>query len=315
MSAVSNVIETVSRQLPELELRRDEPMRNHTSFRIGGPAEVLYLPKSQDELITLCRIVYDCGVRPLIIGNGSNLLVDDARLDIVVIKTNGGFGNVRLTGEAELTAESGVLLSQLAVFALEHGLTGLEFAHGIPGTLGGALKMNAGAYGGEIGQMVTETVTLKPDGSLNITIGLEHEFSYRHSRFSNSEEVLISSVLKLSKAHPAAIKETMTELSKKRRESQPLNMPSAGSTFKRPKNGYTAALIDQAGLKGYTVGDALVSEKHAGFIVNKGNATFTDVRAVMAHIQETVYKQFGVTLEPEVKILRASGMFEQRGIE
>jgi UDP-N-acetylmuramate dehydrogenase len=204
-----------------------------------------------------------------------------------------------------MTAESGILLSKLAVFALEHSLTGLEFAHGIPGTLGGAVSMNAGAYGGEMKDIVVKTTAVAPDSQVFDVIGDAHGFSYRRSRFSEMNHVILSSVLKLDKGDPEVIKSRMDELSRKRRESQPLNLPSAGSTFKRPQGGYAAALIEQAGLKGYVFGGAMVSEKHAGFVVNRGNATFSDVMAVIDHVRETVLKQFSIELEPEVKIIKS----------
>lgn len=304
MSLVSEAIDTIRSRLPQLECRLNEPMWQHTSFRIGGTAAAMFLPASAGETAALRRILWELGVKPLIVGNGSNLLVADGALEIIVIKTSGGLTGISLTGETEITAGSGVLLSQVANFALEHGLRGLEFAHGIPGTLGGAIVMNAGAYGGEMKDVVTETMSVSSEGALVCTEGDDHEFSYRHSRFSDSDALITSAVLQLRKGDPAEIRGRMEELSKKRRESQPLNLPSAGSTFKRPKGGYAAALIEQAGLKGFAVGGAMVSEKHAGFVVNTGKATFSDVCALMEHIQETVYRQTGITLEPEVKIIR-----------
>jgi UDP-N-acetylmuramate dehydrogenase len=303
MSLVSEAIDTIRERLPKLECRLNEPMWQHTSFRIGGTAAAMFIPASAEETAALRRVLCQTGVKPLIVGNGSNLLVADGALDIIVIKTGGGLTGISLTGETEITAGSGVLLSQVANFALEHGLEGLEFAHGIPGTLGGAIVMNAGAYGGEMKDVVTKTVSVSAEGALACTEGGDHEFSYRHSRFSDLDELIVSAVLRLKKGDPAEIRGRMEELSKKRRESQPLNLPSAGSTFKRPKGGYAAALIEQAGLKGYAVGGAMVSEKHAGFVVNTGKATFSDVCAVMAHVQETVYRQTGIRLEPEVKII------------
>ena len=304
MSLISDALDDIKKQLPQIECRVDEPMAQHTSFRIGGSGAAMFFPKTTADTVALLRTLSKTGVRPLIIGNGSNLLVQDAPLDDIVIKTGGSLTGIALTGEGEIKAESGVLLSQTAVFALEHGLKGLEFAHGIPGTLGGAVVMNAGAYGGEIKDVVVETTSVTPDGEIVQTKGTALDFSYRHSRFSHTEEIILSSVIRLEKGNPEDIRGRMEELSKKRRESQPLNLPSAGSTFKRPPNGYAAALIEQAGLKGFAVGGAKVSEKHAGFVVNTGKATFSDVIAVMDHVQETVLRQFGIALEPEVKIIR-----------
>lgn len=304
MNNISAVFEVLRKQLPEIEYRRDEPMKNHTSFKIGGNVAAMFFPKSQNDIVVLNQILVNFGLKPLIIGNGSNILAEDGQLDILVIKTHGCFNDIKVTGNEEITAESGALLSKIAVAALEHQLTGFEFAHGIPGTLGGAVSMNAGAYGGEIKDVVIKTTTLATDGSVYETVGDAHSFSYRHSRFSDSEDIILSSVIKLTKGNLEAIKSRMDELSQKRRESQPLNLPSAGSTFKRPKNGYAAALIDEARLKGFAIGGAMVSEKHAGFVVNRGDATFKDVMDVMDHVRETVFNRFGIELEPEVKIIR-----------
>ncbi len=305
MNHISAMFDAIRVQLPEIEYRTDEPMQKHTSFKIGGSAAVMFFPGKQSDVTTLSGIMHGFGITPLIIGNGTNLLVEDNPLDIAVIKTFGCLNEIRLSGDTEITADSGVLLSRLAVFALEHGLTGLEFAHGIPGTLGGAVLMNAGAYGGEMKNAVIKTTALTPGSAVYDITGDAHEFSYRYSCFSDSDEVILSSVLKLNRGEPEEIKSRMDTLAKKRRESQPLNIPSAGSTFKRPKEGYAAALIEQAGLKGFTVGGAMVSEKHAGFVVNRGNATFKDVMSVMDHIRDTVMGRFGIELEPEVRIIRS----------
>jgi UDP-N-acetylmuramate dehydrogenase len=305
MSDVSAVFEAVRKQLPEIEYRLDEPLKNHTSFKIGGNVKAMFFPRTQEDVIKLCRVLYECGDRPFVLGNGTNILAEDGRLDMIVLKTHGCLTAARQTGDTEMTAESGILLSKLAVFALEHSLTGLEFAHGIPGTLGGAVSMNAGAYGGEMKDIVVKTTAVAPDSQVFDVIGDAHGFSYRRSRFSEMNHVILSSVLKLDKGDPEVIKSRMDELSRKRRESQPLNLPSAGSTFKRPQGGYAAALIEQAGLKGYVFGGAMVSEKHAGFVVNRGNATFSDVMAVIDHVRETVLKQFSIELEPEVKIIKS----------
>jgi UDP-N-acetylmuramate dehydrogenase len=316
MDRLSAAIEAVKKQLPEIKLRLDEPMKNHTSFKIGGTVSAMFFPASQAELARLCCLLSDVQCKPLIMGNGTNLLVEDGVLELLVIKTNGGMGSIALTGENEITAESGALLSKLAVFAQKHGLAGFEFAHGIPGTLGGAVSMNAGAYGGEIRDVVASTTAIDAGAGSsswsgpNVLRGEEQEFSYRHSRFSDTDSVLLSSVLKLKPGQPEEIKARMDELSSKRCASQPLNLPSAGSTFKRPKNGYAAALIEQAGLKGYSVGGAQVSEKHSGFVVNTGGASFSDVMAVMEHVREEVLRQFGTELEPEVKIIRSNALRE-----
>jgi len=247
-------------------------------------------------------------------GNGSNLLVGDSSMDLIVInttrlnniETNGSYKSNSITDSQDavfIQAESGVLLSKLAVFAFEQELTGLEFAHGIPGTLGGAVVMNAGAYDGEMKDVVCKTTFCDSQTGLSAIEAEEHEFAYRHSRFSNTNEIILSSILRLHKGDKESISEKMSNFSTRRSNSQPLNLPSAGSTFKRPKEGYAAALIEQAGLKGYAIGGAKVSEKHAGFIVNHANASFADVKALIEHVQETVFKHSGVELEPEVKFL------------
>ena len=289
--------------LPELELRRDEPMKNHCSFRIGGPVTAMAFPKSREEAETLAQTLAGADIEPFVMGNGTNLLVSDRPLDMFVIKTCDGLSGIEELGGGRIFAESGATLARIAVFAKEHGLTGLEFAHGIPGSLGGAVSMNAGAYGGEMKDVVESTVFLDSDMELFEISGAEHEFQYRSSVFSDTDTVILGSTLRLSPGDPVEIGAKMKELMEKRRSSQPLDMPSAGSTFKRPVGGYAAALIDEAGLKGFGIGGARVSEKHAGFVVNGGGATFDDVIALMEHIRETVYKRSGIELEPEVKII------------
>lgn len=306
MKSVQDALEAVRRRLPEIRFRTDEPLKAHTSFKIGGPVSVMFFPKSTAELRDLGRILYDSGCRFLVIGNGTNILADDKPIDMIAVKTHGGLGSIRLTGETELTAECGALLSKLTAAALEHGLTGLEFAHGIPGTLGGAVAMNAGAYGGEMKDVIVKTTAFGRWSSVYEVRREDHGFFYRRSRFSDSDDIILSSVIRLKKGDPKDIRRKMEELSRKRRESQPLNIPSAGSAFKRPKGGYAAALIQEAGLKGFTAGGAAVSEKHAGFIINKGSATFKDVMTVIDHVREEVLRQFGITLEPEIKIIRSN---------
>lgn len=305
MDTISRALGTLTERYPLADIRRDEPMSRHTSFRIGGPVRAMLFPRTAEELRGFVAALREEGVEPFVFGNGTNLLVQDGELDIVAIKTHDGLSQIRQTGETEITAGSGVLLSRLAVFAQERGLGGLEFAHGIPGTLGGAVSMNAGAYGGEMKHVVVKTAALTPGGEVVSIEGEAHGFSYRKSRFEESGEIILESTLSLYKKDPGEIAREMETLSKRRRESQPLHLPSAGSAFKRPKTGYAAALIDEAGLKGFRVGGAAVSEKHAGFIVNLGGATFDDVLAVMEHVKNTVLERCGVELEPEVRIIRA----------
>lgn len=290
--------------LPGLELLENEPMRDHCSFRIGGPARLMAAPSSAEQAQALLRLLREMGLCPFVLGNGTNLLVTDAGLDRVVVRMGDGMAEIRREGETGLRAGCGVPLARLAQRAQTLGLAGLEFAHGIPGTLGGAACMNAGAYGGELKDVAAETLALDENLLPRAFRGAEQDFSYRHSAFSDGGFTVLSCVLALTPGDPEEIRGRMRELSERRRASQPLELPSAGSTFKRPAGAYAAALIDQAGLKGFAVGGAQVSEKHAGFIVNRGGATFDDVLRLMEAVRETVFRAFGVTLEPEVKIIR-----------
>ena len=304
MTNLDPVVRALRAQLPGLEILEYEPMRAHCSFRIGGPARALVRPASAEETAAVCRIVRDGGAQPLIIGNGTNLLITDGAVDRIVVQMGERMADVTRADETHLCAGAGIPLARLAQAALGYGLAGLEFAHGIPGSLGGAVSMNAGAYGGEMKDVVVSTRYLDRELNLREAVGAEHAFGYRHSVFSDTDCVVLGSTLALTPDDPAAIQARMRDLSERRRSRQPLELPSAGSTFKRPVGGYAAALIDQAGLKGYTVGGAQVSEKHAGFVVNRGGATFDDVLRLMDHIRSEVLRTSGVELEPEVKIIR-----------
>ena len=293
----------IHERLPALEMRAREPMREHSSFRIGGAAEVFAVAESEEELTCLAAFCREENVPLLVIGRGTNLLISDDGLRGVVVKPGEGLSALRAEGE-HIIAGAGVTLARLAQFAQQHALTGLEFAHGIPGSLGGAVVMNAGAYGGEMKDVVVSVRCLDDDGEIREYPAEALDFSYRHSRFSEHGGIILGAVLSLTPGDGEAIAAKMRELMAKRAHSQPLDLPSAGSTFKRPASGYAAAMIDGAGLKGYAVGGAMVSEKHAGFVVNTGGASFDDVMAVMAHVQSTVREKYGVTLEPEVRIIR-----------
>ena len=303
MDPISRALDIVKGKLTYAEVKIDEPLKNHTSFNIGGPVRAMFFPESRTCMAELCDLLYKHEITPFIIGKGTNILADDKKLDIIVINTK-KLKSVELTGQTEITAESGVMLSSLAVFAYESGLSGLEFAHGIPGTLGGAVVMNAGAYGGEMKDVVSCTTAYDPKGGEYTITDRQHEFSYRHSRFSDSNDIVISSIIRLMTGDKEDIKSCMDDLNVRRRESQPLDLPSAGSVFKRPKDGYAAAFIEEAGLKGFAIGGAMVSSKHSGFIVNRGDATFSDVMAVIEYVQNMVYKQFGIELEPEIRIVK-----------
>lgn len=282
---------------------KDEKMSEHTSFKIGGPVDLMILPKSVSEAETVLSGLRAMGEEPIIIGNGTNLLVTDSPVHKVAVKTHDGLGKMLPEGESAIAAGSGALLSRVAVLARERGLTGMEFAHGIPGTLGGAIMMNAGAYGGQMSDIINMVTFLDDKGERHKLRGDELEFGYRHSIFSGKNYFILGASIVLRPGNYNEIRDKMTELSKKRRSSQPLEFPSAGSTFKRPAGGYAASLIEQAGLKGYTVGGAQVSEKHSGFVINRGGATYCDVRKVMDHITQIVFSKFDIQLEPEVRII------------
>lgn len=293
----------VADYLPELKYTHDEPLARHTSFRIGGPAARMAFPTSCEQLVLLMGFAEECGVTPLLLGNGTNLLVADEGLDTLVLQTGEGLNRISLDGET-IIADAGVSLARLGVFAWQHSLTGLEFAHGIPGSLGGGVVMNAGAYGGELKDVLTEVTALFPDGVRTLR-GEELALGYRRSLFTDHPEaVVLRARLALQSGSAEQIKARMDELAAKRRASQPLELPSAGSTFKRPEGYFAAALIDQCGLKGTRVGGAEVSRKHAGFIVNVGGAKCADVLALIQKVQDTVFTATGVTLEPEVKIIQ-----------
>ncbi len=288
-------------ELPGLKLTTDEPMSRHTSFKIGGPADLFACPDAPEQLRSLLRCLARMGETPFLLGNGTNLLVSDRGIRGVVVSTSGIRG-LSQAGENGITAACGETLARTALYAKDLGLTGLEFAHGIPGSVGGALCMNAGAYGGEMKQVVRETRALRGDGTEVIFRGEEHAFGYRDSVFHQDGTLIaLETTLTLAPGDPEEIEQTMRRLMERRRTSQPLEMPSAGSVFKRPEGYFAGTLIDQAGLKGKSVGDAQVSEKHAGFIVNRGKATCAQVLTLIAAVQNTVMQRFGVVLEPEIR--------------
>lgn len=293
----------LNRKIPTLELLHDEPMSRHTTFRVGGPARLMALPQTEEEVVAAVRLAYELEVEPVFVGNGSNLLVDDAGVDAFVVKTTPGLSWRRTEG-TEFIAGSGILLAALANEAARHAFTGLEFAHGIPGSLGGAVTMNAGAYDGELRQVVKSVRVLDEQGEVAELPAEQCDFSYRRSAFSDGKRLILSAALKLSQGDPTAIRARMNELMARRKEKQPLEYPSAGSTFKRPEGHYAAALIDQCGLKGLAIGGAQVSAKHAGFIVNTGMATCRDILDLIGVVRDCVYRVTGVELEPEVKYLK-----------
>lgn len=309
MDSISQALAEVRERLPAMEIRLGEPMKNHTSFKIGGPVRAMFFPESAAVLSVLVGTLDRCGIVPLVVGKGTNLLADDGELDLIVINMN-GLDSIERAGDDIIRAGAGVSLSRLAVFACECGLTGIEFAHGIPGTLGGAVSMNAGAFDAQMADVVCSTTAQGADKGPLTYMGADLGFSYRQSRFSASGDIILSADIKLKEGDPESIRAKMDQLGDRRCVSQPLDLPSAGSIFKRPKTGYAAELIDHAGLKGYTSGGAQVSEKHSGFIVNRGGATFSDVMAIIDHVRETVLRQSGIELELEIKIVANSGRLD-----
>ena len=290
------------RELPQVELLENEPMSRHTTFRIGGPARWMLRPRNTDQAAAILRLCHAHGIRPFFLGNGSNLLVSDRGYDAVVVDTS-GLERMSVEGENAIYADSGVPLSRLAGFAADQGLAGLEFASGIPGSVGGAVRMNAGAYGGELCQVLERVDYLDQTGALHTAKPEDCGFSYRRSIFGQTPWLITGALFALTPGDTDEIRGRMAQLNRQRREKQPLEYPSAGSTFKRPQEYFAAALIEECGLKGLSVGGAQVSEKHSGFVINRGDATCADVLALMEKVQAKVMERTGVLLEPEVEIL------------
>lgn len=302
MTELTELQREFSRILPDVELRFQEPMAKHTSFRIGGPAEIMAFPKTPEELSRILGAARKLGHTPAVLGAGTNVLAPDEGMSGVVICLKDCLGGLECLEVNRIRAWAGVTMSRTAVFAANQGLSGLEFAHGIPGTVGGGVYMNAGAYGGEICQVVESVDVMERDGSRRQVTREEMQFSYRHSVLEETGSIVLSAVFALEPKPVEEIKGKMKELLGRRSASQPLDLPSAGSAFKRPVGGYAAALIDQAGLKGFQVGGAAISQKHAGFAVNLGCATARDVRELLERVSHTVQEQTGIRLEPEIRI-------------
>lgn len=303
MSLYETFDSEVKLRFPDMRVLRGEPMSRHTSFRIGGAAKRMAFPKNECALAGLLDLCRGVGVDTFILGNGTNLLVADEGIDRVVIATSEMDGTEMPDGNT-MRASAGVSLAALASEAQRNGLTGLEFAHGIPGSVGGAIVMNVGAYGGEMKQVVRRVTAWFPEGTRALEAG-DLDFSYRRSFFTcHPEAVVLSAEFSLSKGDRAEIRGKMDDLMSRRRASQPLEYPSAGSTFKRPEGYFAGTLIEQSGLKGASVGGAQVSIKHAGFIINTGGATCGDVLALIKLVQDKVYEDRGVRIEPEVRIIK-----------
>ena len=298
----------LTRRCPGLEVRANEPMSRHTSFRIGGPARLMALPKSAVQAKAAVLAAREANILPFFLGNGSNLLVPDEGVERFLIQPAGRYSADPLNRvweeNGQLCAGGGVSLAVLANAAQGRALTGLEFASGIPGSVGGGVVMNAGAYGGEMAQVLVSVTALDLDGSIQTIPAESCGLGYRKSIFSDGQRLVLEARFQLSSGDPSAIRARMDELAARRKEKQPLEYPSAGSMFKRPEGYFAAALIDQCGLKGFAVGGAQVSEKHAGFVVNRGGATCADVLELVRQVQARVQEQTGVALEMEVKVLR-----------
>ncbi len=288
--------------LPNIQLKLWESMAKHTSFRIGGPAEVMAFPRNTQELSEILKTsrLLDC--KPAILGAGTNVLAPDSGIPGLVICLKDCMDGMEQLDDIHIRVAAGVTMTRAAVFAAGLGLSGMEFAHGIPGTVGGGVYMNAGAYGGEICQICRQVEVMTLDGEKIVFSGEEMNFSYRHSRLEDEPAIVTAAVFELTKRPEAEIREQMQELMRRRKASQPLDLPSAGSAFKRPVGGYAAALVDETGLKGYRIGDAAVSEKHAGFVVNLGKATAEEIKALLQSVSDQVLDRTGIRLEPEVRI-------------
>ena len=288
--------------LPQDQISKEEPMSRHTTFRVGGAAEYFVTPSIEQvpDVVALCRRFE----LPLtVIGNGSNLLVSDAGLRGVVLEFGKAASGIRLLDGEDLAVKAGTLLSETAAFAEKNGLSGMEFAAGIPGSVGGAVVMNAGAYGGEMKDILSGVRVLTKQGEIKVRPADELDLSYRHSRMMDEEELVLEARLNLTQGSGVVIRAKMEELRKKRIEKQPLEYPSAGSTFKRPEGYFAGKLIEEAGLRGFRIGDAQVSEKHCGFVINRGAASAAQIMELMQHVQERVKESSGVDLEPEVRLL------------
>jgi len=288
--------------LPHINLLFSEPLSKHTSFRIGGSAEVMAFPKNATQLSELLVTCKDLQTVPVILGAGTNVLAPDAGIPGLVICLKDCLDGMQRLDETHIRVFGGVTMTRAAVFAANLGLGGMEFAHGIPGTVGGGVYMNAGAYGGEICQICESVDVMDRTGKLTTYSVQEMEFSYRHSILEDNGGIVVSAVFALIPRPTEEIKATMKELMARRSASQPLDLPSAGSAFKRPVGGYAGALIEQAGLKGFQVGGAAISTKHAGFAVNLGGATAEDVKNLLKQVSDIVFERSGIRLEPEVRI-------------
>lgn len=297
-----DILNIISSIVPKENIKTKELLKKHTTFRIGGYADFFVSPENNGQLSKLVKALNDNNIKYYILGNGSNILAPDEGYEGVIIYIGENMSDIEVSG-TKIVAGAGALLSRTAKEALKCSLAGMEFAAGIPGSIGGAVVMNAGAYGGEMRDIIVSATVCDRNGNISILTNEELELSYRHSIIEEKEYIVLECEINLKKGKAEDIKAVMDDFSSRRREKQPLEYPSAGSTFKRPTGYFAGKLIEDAGLKGYTVGGAKVSEKHSGFVINTGNATAEDVRSLIKYVSEEVYRQFGVVIEPEVKIL------------
>lgn len=302
MSEMTDFQKKIGVLFPKISICFEEPLSKHTSFRIGGPAEAMAFPKNRDELAELLKKSCLWDRKPVILGAGTNVLAPDEGMKGLIICLKDCLDGMERVDGTSIRVMAGVTMARAAVFAASQGLSGLEFAHGIPGTIGGGVYMNAGAYGGELGSLCREVELMDREGKTHVLTHEQMDFSYRHSCLEETDWIVVSALLSLEPGKEETIRARMKELQAKRLASQPLNYPSAGSAFKRPQGGYAAALIDQAGLKGFRVGDAAISEKHGGFAVNLGKATAEDMKTLLKEVSEKVEVQSGIHLEPEIRV-------------
>ena len=301
---IGDILNRIIEKAKELNIEylENEPMSLHTTFKIGGKARLVVMPKSEEDISALIKECNKNGIRFMVIGNGSNMLVSDNGIDACVILLGKDFSDVYLIDETTVFAQAGAQLIKVCRLALENSLTGLEFAYGIPGSCGGAAFMNAGAYGGEMKDVLVKCNHIDKLGNKGSLEGDELNLSYRHSAYYDNECTITGLTLKLKKGNQADIRAKMDDLLGRRKDKQPLEYPSAGSTFKRPEGYFAGALIEECGLKGFSVGGAQVSEKHAGFVINKGGASCKDVLDLCSHISKTVEEEKGVKLEMEIRV-------------
>ena len=295
------LLDEIEKVISKDKIYINEPMSKHTSFKIGGPAEIFIKVNEIKDLQSVLKISKENNIPITVIGNGSNVLVSDEGIKGIVVKIE--FEKIEIEENEILKVGSGVKLAFLAQKCLKEELEGFEFASGIPGTIGGAIRMNAGAHGSEMKDIVKKITCMTRDGKIQVISNEEAKFEYRNSIFSQNDYIILEAEIQLRKGNPEEIRSKMDEYATYRKEKQPIEYPSAGSTFKRGNDFITAKLIDECGLKGYQIGGAQVSEKHAGFIINKGNATAEDVKQLMKYVEEQVYNKFGKKIEPEIEII------------